>query len=193
MEKFPLKFSHALYAKFKIIWGKQFDGDDKSDDYLRMWAETWSEALSGIDPSSVKPALAYCEAYLEWPPCPAKFRKICEECEGLPTEKQAYLNVCRHLETSGFYNSDPEPLHHPIEKRALELVNGYQGWDFRRDIPKEKEKKFRNAYYQALKEYHDKTISLPENMKELSHGSEIPRDNFRSGSLRKAADFIPRH
>lgn len=192
MDKFPLKFSHALYAKFKMIWGKQFDGDDKSDDYLRSWAETWSEALSGMDPDSVKEALAYCKTYLEWPPCPAKFRKICQECSGIPSEKEAYLSVQRHIQTSGFFNCEPEPLNHQIEKRAFELVQK-EGWDFRRDTVEKSERRFRNAYHQALKEYHDKTISLPENMKEISHGSETARDNFRSGSMRKASDFIPRH
>jgi hypothetical protein len=167
-----------LYLRFCDIFGEKFK-NGRSLEETNRWYQEWHEGLIDINPKNLKDAISYCRNELEWSPSIAKFRKICQQIEGIPSPEECMQAAIRR----DFY--------HPLIQKIFDKVTS---WNMGRDSESDLLKKFKTYHEEILTEQTRLAqLEFRKPLKEVgdqSNGSEISRDNTRGTCVRKAEGYL---
>jgi hypothetical protein len=85
------KWTAALFAKFRAIYGNKWTDQFSSERELSMAKEEWSQALAELQPNQLKNGISWCRVNLDWPPSISQFYKAAKgTAEGWQHKTAAY-------------------------------------------------------------------------------------------------------
>lgn len=158
MAKLTIDMIKILYFRFCTIFGERFNRNH-TEDYMKVWYQTWVEGLAGINPYHFKEALQYCAANFEWSPSIAEFRSVCEDCAGIPNEEEFYQAMIRQ-----------DFALHPLVKTFYDKIGS---WNVQRDSEKDLRAKFK-VIFKAVRS-KDRLETVKEALEDKSCEREIEK------------------
>lgn len=69
------KWIDALFAKFTLLWPREWADKVAASGNLEAMANEWAEGLAGLTGEQIKAGIVHCRANLKWSPTIAEFRE----------------------------------------------------------------------------------------------------------------------